>query len=147
METEHKVSTWKIITNDMVTYHASMVLVLVLVVYLMAALSRTSALPIFSVSAIVVILAAMTIITLRVMKIKSVLVKGQTLNGVVTSKGFRPGQGNLSLNFMIEGKPFKSSASTPITKFSSNLKAGDKITLIVDPRNPKLALLKELFVK
>jgi hypothetical protein len=147
METGNKISTWKIITNDKVTYYASILIILVLVVYIMAAFSQISAMPWYTISATVVILLSSLIIALRVMKIKSILQNGQMLNGTIIAKGIHRGQGNLSLNFAVDGKPYQSCATTPINRFSSTLKTGDEITVIVDPKNPQLAILKDLFIK
>ena len=147
METGNKISIWKIMVNDKVTYYASMTIALVLILLLMASFSRNKVLPVYFITTIIVLLGAVGVSVLRVIKIKSILQNGQTLNGIVTSKDFNPAQGNLNLNYLIDDNPHPACTSAPITKFSSNLKAGDTITLMVDPNNPKTAFLKELFLK
>ncbi len=82
----------------------------------------------------------------RVWLIKKIFQNGSVVSGRITFVSLRRDRGRLDYTYIFEDKTYKSGVSIHRNAQTKELRAGERIILLVDQNNPKRAFMRDLYV-
>jgi hypothetical protein len=88
---------------------------------------------------------ALPVLLWRTSIISSTLTNGIDVAGVISSSGFFRGRGRISYIYSYQGEKLQSSNAVQQNKRTSALAVGARVTISLDPNNPKRAFVRELY--
>jgi hypothetical protein len=104
------------------------------------------ALQLFLFLAIGITVVGIPVLLQRYKTISSVFANGEQTKGEVTSIGFFRGRGSVGYSYTFRGEKLTSSNSINRNSRTRNLRVGQKVTVFVDPNNPKRAFIQEIYM-
>jgi len=94
--------------------------------------------------ALTVIAVAVLIWRMRV--INAIFEEGIETPGTITRIWFYRGRGSVNYTYTLQGQEYKSGSAVMRSKQTREIVTGQPVTLIVDPSNPKRALIRDLYI-
>lgn len=82
----------------------------------------------------------------RVWLIKKIFQNGSVVSGRITFVSLKRDRGRLDYTYNFEGKVYESGVSIHRNAQTKELRAGEKIILLVDQNNPKRAFMRDLYI-
>jgi len=82
----------------------------------------------------------------RVWLIKTAFRNGSVASGRITAISLKRDRGRLEYTYSFEGKTYQSSVSIHRNAQTKELRAGEKIILLVDRKKPKRAFMRDLYI-
>jgi hypothetical protein len=82
----------------------------------------------------------------RYRTISSVFVEGEQAKGIITGIGFFRGRGNVKYSYTVQGKKQESSNAINKNGRTRKLQVGQKVTVLIDPKDPKQAFIQEIYL-
>jgi hypothetical protein len=131
-------------------YAASLGLILTVVVWGLALVGRyfdPEAADFFLTIAPYVTLAGLALTVWRVWAIRSVLVNGTEVEGVVSGVSFRRGRRRVRFAYTYQGQKHQGANRVQSLGVGQALAPGQPVTVVVDPGKPGRAYVRELFVR
>ncbi|HJR79728.1 MAG TPA: DUF3592 domain-containing protein [Anaerolineales bacterium] len=96
--------------------------------------------------AIGVTVVGVPVLIWRYRTIASVFADGQQTKGVITGIGFFRGRGVVKYSYTFKGTTQISDNAINRNGRTRKLRVGQKVTVLVDPKNPKRAFIQELYL-
>lgn len=91
-------------------------------------------------------LAAVLVLVWRYTSIASIYAAGQEVTATLNNAAFFRGRGNLTYIYKFQGGKYSCTNTVMKTNRTSAYAAGDRVTVLVDPNNPRRAVIKELYI-
>lgn len=104
------------------------------------------ALQLFLFLAVGITVVGIPVLLQRYKTISSVFANGEQTKGEVTSIGFFRGRGSVDYSYTFHGEKLTSSNAINRNSRTRNLRVGQKVTVFVDPNNPKRAFIQEIYM-
>ena len=82
----------------------------------------------------------------RYRSIASIFEDGLEAAGTITGINFFRGRGRVEYAYTFQGQKYSSGNAVNRTQHTRDLKAGQKVTVLVDRNNPKRAFVKEIYL-
>ena len=82
----------------------------------------------------------------RVWLINAIFRKGSVVSGQITFVSLKRDRGRLDYTFNFEDETYESGVSIHRNAQTKELRSGAKIILLVDPKNPKRAFMRDLYI-
>ena len=86
------------------------------------------------------------ILAWRVLLIKTAFRSGSVASGRITAVSLKRDRGRLEYTYSLEGKTYQSGVSIHRNARTKELRAGEKIILLVDRKKPKRAFMRDLYI-
>jgi hypothetical protein len=83
---------------------------------------------------------------LRIRAIRHLLQEGQEIKGEIIHKSFYRRRGRIEYTYHYKGELYYNGNALMQTPAIKYLKEGDKVVLLVDPKNPQRALIRVLYI-
>lgn len=107
-------------------------------------LTRSDA-PFFLYLALAVTVIAIPLVIWRVRSIQAVFAGGIEAVGRITGVAFRRDRGRVEYTYTVKDQTFHGGSAIMKTGQTKRLVVGEEVVVVVDPDNPKRALLRELY--
>jgi hypothetical protein len=108
--------------------------------------SGNDALRLFLPLAIGVTVIGVPVLIRRYRAITSAFTEGAQTKGTITGIGFFRGRGVVKYSYTFQGKQHASDNAINKNGRTRQLKIGQKVTVLVDPRDPKRAFIQEIYL-
>jgi hypothetical protein len=96
--------------------------------------------------AIFMTLIGLTIITWRVILLRRIFRGGEQVQGKIIAFSMRRDRGRVDYGYIYKGVEYQCRASVHRTMLTNKLKAGERVTLVVDRKNPKHAYIQHIYI-
>ncbi|MBI5294334.1 MAG: hypothetical protein HY869_02580 [Chloroflexi bacterium] len=143
----NKPTLWRIFQTDYLTAVSGTFILVMWGFYLFFNFVQPGGLaaPLFYASIVVTVVGAI-IVTWRIRLIRSTFEDGVEVEGAVVSVGFYRDRGHVAYAYEVNGERCQSSNAIMKERFTSQLKPGQKVTLIVSRDNPRNAFIKTMYL-
>lgn len=142
MDTQQRLSPLRIIQND---YLAFMAVVLPLAVWIIFFFGNTSqSTTLFSISCAITA-AAIALLIWRVLFFSKFFDTGEETTAVIQEIRFRRSRGTVNFTYFFRGARYSTDNLTTAIGQSKKMNPKQEIIILVDPDNPKRAIIKSLF--
>lgn len=146
-------SITSIIWTDYTAFFQAAILVVVWIIYIAWVPKWTSRGPIIApwmapyarYFAIFITLVALTIITWRVILLRRIFRSGEKVQGKILTFSMRRDRGRVVYTYLFKGGEYQCGTNIHRTMLTKNLKAGERVTLVVDRKNPKRAYINHIY--
>lgn len=138
-------SIFRILFTDSATYFALVVPFAVWAIYLYLAFTHPTANTSLLYIGIGTALAAIPIILIRILYFYKMFRIGSETSGVVQRVFFYRSRGRVTYDYTFQGTDYHSGSAIMKTARSGRLRPDQEVTLLVDPNQPKRAVVKELY--
>jgi hypothetical protein len=102
--------------------------------------------PAFLYLGIITTLIGVPLFVWRWRSFQSVFARGRVVTGRIASVSFSRDRGRVEYSYEYSGQRYHGGNAIMKTKRTKALQEGDEVELIVDPENPKRALIRDLYV-
>ena len=89
---------------------------------------------------------AVAVLVWRMRVINAIFEDGIETPGTITRIWFYRGRGSVNYSYAFQGQEYKSGNAVMRSKQTREIVIGQPVTLIVDPSNPKRALIRDLYI-
>lgn len=159
MTEKPKPSIVRIIQSDYLALIGILFPVVVLIIYLVvsnlgyfpalgrrAAIQGTASAPILLYVGIAGAVIGLPLAFWRVRTVQQRFAQGETVNGQITDISFYRDRGTVAYTYTHQGKTYSAFNMIMKTGQTKNLRPGTQIAVVVNPANPKEALIRDLYI-
>src|SRR5574341_1001541 len=108
--------------------------------------AKNDALQLFLPLAIGVTVIGIPVLVQRYRTISSVFADGMPTQGIVTGIGFFRGRGRIEYSYTVQGEKQMSANAINKNSRTRKLRVGQKVTVLVDPKDPKRAFIRDIYL-
>jgi hypothetical protein len=145
METKTTPSLIKIIQTDYTSFLSTIFLLSLWSVYLIFQILRLESPSGAIIVAITLSIIALAIIYWRYQLIISRFSQGSTVSAIISEIWFFRGRGRINYTYTFRGHEFITGDDVFPTKIARSFRAGDRVTVLLDPDNPDRAIISDLY--
>lgn len=102
--------------------------------------------PFFLYANIVVTLTSLVIILQRILLLRRVFQHGEQVRGRIYTVNIRQDRGRVEYAYFYEKKEYITGVNIHRNQKTLALKTGDRVTLLVDPKKPERAFIRDLYI-
>jgi hypothetical protein len=95
---------------------------------------------------IVTVLLGLPLFVWRIRHIRAFFTRGIEVTGQILDSWFFRGRGRVEYTYTYHDQTYRSSSAINKTAQTAILERGDEVVLMVDPHDPKRALIRDLYV-
>ncbi len=143
----NKPTLWRIFQTDYLTVVSGTFILVMWGFYLFFNFVQPGGLatPLFYASIVVTVVGAV-VLAWRIRLIRSTFEDGVEVEGAVVSVGFYRDRGQVTYAYEVNGERCQSTNAIMKERFTTQLKPGQKVTLIVSRDNPRNAFIKNMYL-
>ncbi len=114
--------------------------------FIAAGPDRVEAASFFLNMAIVATVVGIPLLVWRLRSFQAHFARGVEVTGRVIAIGFRRDRGRVQYTYTYQGQSYQGANALHKTRKTQGIQPGDEVTLLVDPDNPKRALIRDIYV-
>ena len=137
----------RILWTDYTAYALAMLVVGFWLAILVLLFTRQGAPDLLYYLAIAATVFALVGISLRFKQLQRIFQADQQADGLVERVWFMRDRGRVEFSYTFQGEKYLSASSLHRTKETLAIQIGDKITLVVDPKRPRRAYVRHLYMQ
>lgn len=137
----------RILINDYLAFLGWAIPLMLWIVYLISVfVGRYGATSFFSYLALAATLAGPIVLLLRVIYFRWMFAQGIEAPGKISEVSFTQDRGRVIYNYIHAGAEYRSANTLHRSADTRALRTGQNVTIMVDPRDPKRGLVKDLYI-
>jgi hypothetical protein len=150
-----RVSLTRLLWTDYPSFYASLIPLVAWIVYLawapdwrgLGPVLKPGAQPVFLGTAIIATLISLVVLVIRIRLFIRIFREGMQVHGKIMQAELRRDRGKVEYTYIYDHQEFFSRADIHRNGATKALQTGDQVTLLVDPKKPTRAFIRDLYIQ